>query len=143
MKDGKYRDGRFADELVHACCLLVEQWSPRPAPTWVTCVPSHRRPDLVPDFAERLANRLRLPFYRALEKIRKCPEQKSMANSTQQARNVDGSLRICSIALPEGPVLLVDDMVDSRWTLTVAAWLLRSHGSGAVWPLALARSGYG
>ena len=143
VKDGKYRDGRFADELVHACYLLVEQWSPRPAPAWVTCVPSNRCPDLVPDFAERLANRLTLPFYRALEKIRKCPEQKSMANSTQQARNVDGSLRICSIALPEGPVLLIDDMVDSRWTLTVAAWLLRSHGSGAVWPLALARSGHG
>ncbi len=40
--------------------------------------------------------------------------------------------------LPGGPVLLVDDMVDSRWTLTVAAWLLRSKGSGEVWPLALA-----
>jgi len=40
-------------------------------------------------------------------------------------------------------VLLVDDMVDSRWTLTVAAWLLRSHGCGAVWPLALAQTGGG
>jgi ATP-dependent DNA helicase RecQ len=34
-------------------------------------------------------------------------------------------------------------MVDSRWTLTVAAWLLRSHGSGEVWPLALAFAGHG
>jgi ATP-dependent DNA helicase RecQ len=40
-------------------------------------------------------------------------------------------------------VLLVDDMVDSRWTLTVAAWLLRSHESGVVWPLALAQTGSG
>ncbi len=40
-------------------------------------------------------------------------------------------------------MLLVDDMVDSRWTLTVAAWLLRSHGSGVVWPLALAQTGSG
>jgi ATP-dependent DNA helicase RecQ len=38
-------------------------------------------------------------------------------------------------------VLLVDDMVDSRWTLTAAAWLLRSHGSGEVFPLALALAG--
>ena len=45
-------------------------------------------------------------------------------------------------ALPTGPVLLVDDMVDSRWTLTVAAWLLRSHGSGEVFPLALALTGH-
>ncbi len=61
-----------------------------------------------------------------------------MANSTQQARNVDASLTLAQEPLPDGPVLLVDDMVDSRWTLTVAAWLLRSKGSGDVWPLALA-----
>jgi ATP-dependent DNA helicase RecQ len=40
-------------------------------------------------------------------------------------------------------VLLVDDMVDSRWTLTIAAWLLRSNGSGEVWPIALAQVGAG
>ena len=65
-----------------------------------------------------------------------------MANSTQQARNVDGSLEVRGRVRPE-PVLLVDDMVDSRWTLTVTAWLLRSHGSGEVWPLALAQAGSG
>ena len=66
-----------------------------------------------------------------------------MANSTQQARNVDGVAGGSTAAVPEEPVLLVDDMVDSRWTLTVAAWLLRSHGSGEVWPLALAQTGGG
>jgi ATP-dependent DNA helicase RecQ len=60
-----------------------------------------------------------------------------MENSSQQARNVDGSLRIQG-NVPTGPVLLVDDMVDSRWTLTVAAYLLASNGSGLVYPLALA-----
>lgn len=65
-----------------------------------------------------------------------------MANSTQQARNVDGSIAInAGQPLPTGPLLLVDDMVDSRWTLTVAAWLLRSNGSGDVFPLALALAG--
>lgn len=44
---------------------------------------------------------------------------------------------------PAEPVLLVDDMVDSRWTLTVAAWLLRSQGSGQVWPLVVAQAGGG
>jgi ATP-dependent DNA helicase RecQ len=65
-----------------------------------------------------------------------------MANSTQQARNIDGSLAISGQALHAGSVLLVDDMVDSRWTLTVAAWLLRSHGGGEVFPLALALTGH-
>ena len=65
-----------------------------------------------------------------------------MANSSQQARNIDGSLAVHAPALPAGPVLLVDDMVDSRWTLTVAAYLLTSQGSGPVYPLALASTAH-
>ena len=139
---GKYREGRFADELVRACSELLAQWSPQPAPEWVTCIPSRRHPELVPNFAERLAIQMGLPFHRALEKIEDRAEQKSMANSTQQARNVDGSLVISREPLPAGPVLLVDDMADSRWTTTVAAWLLRSNGTARVWPLALAFAGH-
>ena len=140
---GKYQDSRFADDLVSACVSLVAKWAPRPAPEWVTCIPSRRHPDLVPDFAERLAMRLHLPFHSALTKIADRAEQKSMANGIQQARNVDGSFAVSPERFPDGPVLLVDDMVDSRWTLTVAAWLLRSNGSGEVWPLALASTSHG
>ena len=61
-------DGRFADELVTACASMVRGWNPQPAPTWVTCVPSLRHPDLVPDFARRLAAALDLPFHPVLEK---------------------------------------------------------------------------
>ena len=86
---------------------------------------------------------LGLPFHPVLEKDQNRAGQKEMANSTQQARNVDGSLVVSSKPLLHGPVLLVDDMVDSRWTLTVAAWLLRSHGSGEVWPFALALTSHG
>jgi ATP-dependent DNA helicase RecQ len=101
-----------------------------------------RHPDLVPDFAHRLAVELGLPFHVAMAKIDDRPEQKAMANSTQQARNVDGSLTLSGGPLPSGPVLLVDDMVDSRWTLTIAAWLLRASGSGEVWPMALSLTGH-
>jgi ATP-dependent DNA helicase RecQ len=142
VRAGKYRDRRFAAELVDAAAGLVREWSPQPAPEWVTCVPSLRHPDLVPDFAGRLAERLGLPFHAVLEKTDDRPEQKTMANSIQQARNVDGSIAIAMQPIPQSPVLLVDDMVDSRWTLTVAAWLLRTHGSGEVWPLALALTGH-
>ncbi len=142
VRNGKYRDRRFADDLVNACANLVREWSPQPAPTWVTCIPSRRHPDLVPDFARRLAAALNLPFNGVIEKTDDRPEQKTMANSSQQARNIDGSLAITGAALPNGPVLLVDDMVDSKWTLTVAAYLLTSHGSGPVFPLALASTGH-
>ncbi|MBP7609011.1 MAG: RecQ family ATP-dependent DNA helicase [Steroidobacteraceae bacterium] len=142
VRQGKYHDRHFANELVKACAALVREWAPQPAPVWVTCIPSLRHPDLVPDFARRLAAVLSLPFILALEKTDARPEQKTMANSTQQARNIDGSLAIAAQGVRAGPVLLVDDMVDSRWTLTVAAWLLRSHGSGEVLPLALALAGH-
>ena len=143
VRVGKYQDGRFAGNLVDACVDLMRRWDPRPVPEWVTCIPSQRHPNLVPAFAERVASRLGLPFHRALDKTEDRPEQKTMANSTQQARNVDGSLVVAVESLPGGPVLLVDDMVDSRWTLTVATWLLRTHGAGEVWPLALALTSHG
>lgn len=112
VRQGKYKDGRFEDDLVAACAELVRNWDPRPAPRWVTCVPSLRHPDLVPDFAGRLAAALALPFHVALVKADERPEQKTMANSTQQARNVDGALGLAAPRVPGGPVLLVDDMVD-------------------------------
>ena len=141
VRRGKYRDGHFADELVGACVQLVERWAPNPRPEWVTCIPSRRRPELVPDFARRLAAQMELPFLQSLEKVRDTVEQKLMENSTQQARNVDGAFQVAGRPLL-GPVLLVDDLVDSRWTLTVTAWLLRSRGSGEVWPLSLASAGH-
>ncbi len=141
VREGKYHDGYFSDALVDACRKLIEDWSPEPAPEWVTCIPSRRLPDLVPNFAGRLADSLELPFKQVLVKTEDRPEQKTMENSTQQARNVDGSLALTDEVWPDGPLLLVDDMVDSRWTFTVAAWLLRSNGSGEVWPLALAQAG--
>ena len=63
-----------------------------------------------------------------------------MFNSAQQARNIDGSLAICRRPFPT-PVLLVDDVVGSRWTFAFAAWLLRKHGCGEVWPFALSTLG--
>lgn len=142
VRQGKYHDGHFSDDLVAACVKMIKEWNPQPSPTWVTCVPSLRHPELVPNFAQRLAAALGLPFHMVIAKKDARPEQKTMANSTQQARNIDGSLALNGQPIPPGPVLLVDDMVDSRWTLTVAAWLLRKSGSGAVWPMALSQTGH-
>ncbi len=141
VRQGKSHDGRFADQLVEACAAMVRAWVPRPPPAWVACIPSRRHPDLVPGFARRLATALNLPFHPVLEKIDERPAQKQMENSSQQARNVDGSLGIQG-NVPAGAVLLVDDMVDSRWTMTVAAYLLLRNGSGPVHPLALASTAH-
>lgn len=142
VRRGKYHDEHFADDLVEACVKMVREWNPEPAPTWVTCIPSLRHPHLVPNFAQRLAKALGLPFHMVIAKTDIRPEQKTMANSTQQARNIDGSLALNGKPVPQGPVLLVDDMVDSGWTLTVSAWLLRVAGCGEVWPMALSQAGH-
>ena len=141
VKRGKDETGCFDAALVEGCLRLIQQWRPAPPPEWVTCIPSRRHPTVVPAFAAQLAAALGLPFVPALEKVLDTAEQKAMQNSSQQARNLDGSLAIT--APPTGPCLLIDDMVDSRWTFTVAARLLHEHGAGPVFPLALAQTGQG
>ncbi|MCY4467880.1 MAG: RecQ family ATP-dependent DNA helicase [Thiotrichales bacterium] len=135
--------GRFSDELVEAAAeMLRVRWKPEPRPRWVIAVPSLAHPNLVPDFADRLAAKLALPFVPAIEKIRPNEPQKMQENRFHQCRNLDGVFRIVG-SIPEGPVLLVDDVVDSGWTLTVVAALMRQAGSGPVWPFALATANPG
>ena len=136
---GKNQQQYFSDELIDACVVMFKEWAPQPAPTWVTCVPSLRNPTLVPDFAKRLAQALNLSFRVAIEKIDSRPEQNKFNNSFQQARNVDGSLAPIRDQILSSPVLLVDDVILSGWTLTISSWLLRKNGSGEVWPLTLAQ----
>jgi len=117
---------------------MIDEWGPVPIPTWLTCVPSLTKPELVPDFAVRLASRLGIPFVDCVKKTKQNRPQKEMQNSFQQARNLDGVFEVDDTKIPAGPVLLLDDMVDSRWTFTVIAALLRQAGCPAVFPLALA-----
>jgi ATP-dependent DNA helicase RecQ len=72
-----------------------------------------------------------------VSKVRDNQPQKMQQNRYFQCHNLDGVFRIAG-GIANDPVLLVDDMVDSAWTLTVVAALLRGAGSGPVWPLALA-----
>jgi ATP-dependent DNA helicase RecQ len=133
----KHANG-FRDELVAAMAEMIgERWKPHPSPTWVTCVPSRRHPALVPDFARRLASLLRLPLVQAVSKVRDNQQQKLQRNRYHQCHNLDGAFAIAQ-SVPAGPVLLVDDIVDSGWTMTVVAALLRRQKSGPVWPVALA-----
>ena len=135
--------GRFRDELVEAAEeLIVDRWAPDPRPQWVTCVPSMRHPTLVRDFAERLAAALSLPFKPVVAQIKDSAPQKEQRNAFHQCNNLDGVFKVPT-PIPRGPVLLVDDVVDSGWTLTTVARLLREAGSADVWPFALARASTG
>lgn len=138
VREGKYHAHRFPDDLVDGCLQMSAQWNPNPKPAWVTCIPSLTHPTLVPEFAARLAAKMGLPFVPCLRKVRQNQQQKTMQNSYQQVKNLDGAFAVEQAAMPTGPALLVDDMVDSRWTFAIAAALLRQAGCPAVFPIALA-----
>lgn len=134
--EGKER-GRFDDYLVVATVEMIKQrWKPVSVPTWLCCVPSLGHPTLVPDFARRLASALGIPFFDCVNKVRANQPQKYQHNRFHQCRNLDGVFAIDE-GIPAGPVLLVDDMIDSGWTLTVISALLRKAGSGPVYPVAI------
>src|SRR5579883_259614 len=125
-------DGHFADELVDALAALIRSRQPNPPPTWLTCVPALHQPEPVVDLARRVAARLRLPFVPAVRKVRAASPQIDMENGWQKAHNLDGVFLVERWQGIAGPVLLVDDLVDSGWTCTIVAALLRREGSGPV-----------
>lgn len=136
---GKH-SGHFNDELVDALAdMILNRWKPENKPTWLTCVPSNKHPKLVPDFAERVAIMLKIPFIPAIHKVKNNQPQKLQNNRFHQCNNLDGVFAVQE-DVPSGPVLLLDDVVDSGWTLTVLAALLQQAGSGLVYPVALASS---
>lgn len=135
--------GHFRDGLVEAVVEMInDRWQPRPRPEWVTCVPSLNHATLVPDFARRLADALGLPFEPVVKKVSQNEPQKLQQNTYHQVKNLAKVFQIEESAR-SGPVLLIDDVVDSRWTLTIIAALLRKAGSGPVWPCALTTSSMG
>ena len=139
VRVGKYTSGRFDDALVDAAVRLIrERWAPDPPPLWVAAVPSQRHLDLVPGFAQRLAESLGIPYRDVLYKRHETREQKEMQNSAQQLLNIVDAIAVRRDQVLREPVLLVDDIIDSGWTLTVCGAWLRRAGSGPVHPFALA-----
>jgi len=129
----------FDDELVAAAVDLIRnRWPEVSAVRWVTCIPSTRHPTLVADFAARLACTLGLPFLPVIAKSRETEPQKNMENRFHQCHNLDGAFEVHVQPGTEAPVLLVDDVVDSAWTLTLASALLLQSGTTTVFPFALA-----
>ena len=106
---------------------------------WIAFVPSrnNERP-FVRNVAEAIGKALDLPVHTVVAKTRDTLPQKDQDNSFRQFANVNGAYEIVA-SIPSGNLLLVDDIVDSGWTLTVVGSLLRAHGSGAVVPFTLAR----
>ncbi|CCH77419.1 ATP-dependent DNA helicase [Nostocoides japonicum T1-X7] len=135
-------DSAVPPEVLRACVATLAAWGWTHRPVGVVAMPSRRRPALVGSLAEGIAEIGRLPFLGSLEPRHGGPEGEPGGNSAFRLASVWDRLAVepavaAAVAGARGPVLLVDDVVHSRWTLTVAARELRLAGAEAVLPFAL------
>lgn len=138
IPEDKYKNKYFRDELVNATVNLIRNnWKDIEGVDAVTAVPSLRDSTLVKSFAQRVAKKLGVPFLDVITKPKETKQQKTMENSTMQAKNVCNAFKVVSNINYE-KVLLIDDMVDSGWTFTACGALLKQKGAKKVYPYALA-----
>ncbi|MGI6356588.1 MAG: RecQ family ATP-dependent DNA helicase [Lentisphaeria bacterium] len=135
--------GYFSEAVLEALVQLLAEWRPEPAPGWVCCVPSLRQPYPIMDLAARLAQRLNLPFIPCIRKVKDNQPQRLQFNSVQRCRNLDGAFYVDLQRRPYAACLLLDDTVETGWTMTLVAALLRQAGAQAVHPLVLALNNLG
>ncbi|WP_189245730.1 RecQ family ATP-dependent DNA helicase [Streptosporangium pseudovulgare] len=134
-------DGPVPDDVFAAVVKVLSSWEWAERPTAVVAMPSASRPLLVRSLAERLAQVGRLTFLGELG-YRSGPPGRQF-NSAQRVQAVRATLAMPSalgaaVAQAGGPVLLVDDRVDTGWSMTLGAAMIRHAGAPAVLPLALA-----
>ncbi|MGV9774519.1 RecQ family ATP-dependent DNA helicase [Streptosporangium sp. NPDC003464] len=134
-------DGPVPDDVFAAMVKVLSSWEWAQRPVAVVAMPSAARPKLVRSLAERLAQVGRLSYLGDLG-YRSGPPGRQF-NSAQRVQAVRGTLAMPSalgaaVAGAGGPVLLVDDRVDTGWSMTLGAAMIRHAGAPAVLPLALA-----
>lgn len=138
VRHGKYQTGQFDARLLDAAAARIRSWNPQPFPKAIVCVPSRRHPELVPAAAKALAQRLGIPFLPLIEHRRDNKPQKEMQNAQYRVQNLRDAFALNGTVPAGWPLLLFDDIVDSGWTFTVLASMLRQFGSGPIFPFALA-----
>ncbi|MCX5067747.1 DEAD/DEAH box helicase [Micromonospora lupini] len=139
------------DDVAGAVVEVLKAWAhgddPWPRrPVGVVAVGSRRRPRLVGSLAERIAAVGRLPLLGAVTPTGPGGAGGPRGNSAQRVRALHDAFTVPAdladaLAALEGPVLLVDDLVDSGWTMTIVTRALRRAGAPDVLPLALAVAG--
>ncbi|MCU1582123.1 MAG: recombinase RecQ [Microbacteriaceae bacterium] len=134
-------DAPASPALLAACVRVLGDWNWSERPVAVVSMPSRRHPLLIDSVARGVADAGRLPYLGAMSLVGNGPSGEPGGNSAYRLASVWDRFSPGEIELPTGPTLLVDDLVDSRWTMTVAARALRMAGASAVLPFALALRG--
>lgn len=142
VRDAKYDAHHFDDSLLQgAVDLIRNRWEECTGITHVAFVPGRDSNGPVGDFAARLAGALGLPLIALLHRRDTGRAQKDQDTSEYQLAHARQAYELVADVPDEARVLLFDDLVDSRWTFTVAGALLRQAGAAAVFPFALADAG--
>jgi len=136
--DAAAADAPVTDALRDAAIRVLADWPWAQRPASVVALPSRRRPRLVDSFARSIAEAGRLPFLGSLPIRNGGPTGEPGGNSVFRLAGLWDRFDASGLDLPAGPVLLIDDLADSRWTLTVASRELRRAGATAVLPFTLA-----
>jgi ATP-dependent DNA helicase RecQ len=137
-------DGPVSDQVLDGIVRVLATWGWDERPTTVVTLPSRRRPVLIGSLGERVARLGRLACLGSLGYASPDGPGPRRHNSAQRlaglwsALTVPDAVREALGASSQGPVLLIDDRIETGWTMTVAAKLLREAGAPAVLPLALA-----
>ncbi len=132
-------DAPVPGDVLDACVRVLAGWGWAQRPVGVVGISSRTRPHQLDHLARRISEIGRLPLLGTLAPLGERPAQH--ANSAQRLAAVWAAFEEPAFPLPAGPVLLVDDVIDTGWTMTVAARLLRRGGVSGVLPFALARAG--
>jgi ATP-dependent DNA helicase RecQ len=133
-------DGEVTDDLVAAAVKVLASWEWADRPTAVMALDSDRHRILISSLTRELA---RLGRLTDLGTLQYSPSRRALtaANSAYRVAALDGAWTApdpAAVASAGGPVLLVDDLSDTGWTLTMAARVVRGAGAVAVLPFALA-----
>jgi len=136
--DGAGADAPVTDALRDAAIRVLTDWPWAQRPASVVAMPSRRRPQRVASLAQSLAEVGRLPFLGSLPIRNGGPSGEPGGNSVFRLAGLWDRFDASGLEIPDGPALLVDDIAESRWTLTVAARELRRAGATAVLPFTLA-----
>jgi ATP-dependent DNA helicase RecQ len=127
-------DQEIPDDVFQACVKVLSAWGWNERPVGVVTVGSRGRPSLVGSFGARISEIGRLPLLGQVW----VGEATHRANSAQRLAGLWNGVQAPDLSTVAGPVLLIDDQMDTGWTMTVAARALRKAGAHAVLPFALA-----
>ena len=136
-------DAPTPEPVLTAVVDVLRSWPWAQRPVAVVSMPSRTRPALVRSIASGVASIGRLPYAGELSLVEGGPTGEPGGSSAFRLAGVWGRLEVgaelrAALADLRGPVLLVDDLAASRWTLAVAARALREAGADGVLPLVLA-----